>query len=151
MNTWLYLTLRLLHLLAMAVWIGGATVAPLGLRRSLAAGPEHAKLMVARLQAATKLIVPAGLATLLSGMGLIVAAGGPAHVSWRILVGAGLTLCIFVLGATLGSPAMNRLEKHLTGGGDMGTASALAERFLKVINVEMAIRLVVLLLMVFRF
>lgn len=151
MNTWLYFTLRLLHLLAMAVWIGGATVAPLGLRRSLAAGAEQAKLMVARLQLATKVIIPAGLTTLFSGMALVAAAGGPAHVPWRILVGAGISLCIFATGALLGSPTLNRLEAHLAQGGELAAAAALGERFLKIINVEMAMRLVVLLLMVFRF
>ena len=144
---WLYISLKVVHLLAMAVWIGGATIAPVGLRRSLSLGTAQAAEFVVHLKRATRIIIAAGLTTFLSGAALVTAAG-VLNVPRRILVGAALTLLIFVVGATLGKPAIMRLGHHFDRGGDTALSAPLARRFLLIINIEMAIRLVVLLLMV---
>ena len=108
---WLYMSLRVIHLLAMAVWIGAATIAPVGLRRSLSLGTAQAAEFVVHLKRATRIIIAAGLTTFLSGAALI-AVAGISNVPRRIFEGAALTVLIFVLGATLSRPAIMRLGHH---------------------------------------
>ncbi len=148
METWLYFGLRLVHILAMAVWIGATVIAPYGFRRTLALGPEHTLPAVDRLLAATTLIIVAGFTTFLSGAALIYVMGGVSVMPTRILVGAGLTLGIYLIGGTISRPAMTKMRAHFAGGGDVAGAMPFIRTFEISINVEMALRLAVLVLMV---
>ena len=130
MPTWLYFSLKLVHLLAMAVWVGGSIVAPLGMTRTLRLGQPYIQDLVPRLDTATRMMVAAALVTVLSGVGLVFAAGGPSYVPGRILAGAALTPLIFVLGGILTRPALRQLRVHFAGGGSADSARAQVRRFL---------------------
>jgi hypothetical protein len=147
MNFWLYVRIKFVHVLAMAIWIGGAAIAPVGLGRSLSLGATQAAEFVVHLKTVTWIILTAAFTTFVSGA-LLMFAAGISNVPTRIWIGAALTLCVFAVGGTLGSPAMRRLGEHFDRGGDAASAAPLARRFLWIVNIEMAIRVVVLVLMV---
>lgn len=149
MDTSLYFAMKVIHLLGMAVWIGGSVVAHIDLQHSARLGAPHDRALLRRLELDTVAIVGSALVTVLSGFALIVAAGGVGHVRLQILAGAGLTFPIFALGAGLGRPTLRRLRAHFDSGGDSLGAQLLFRRFERVITVEMALRLAVLVLMVF--
>lgn len=151
MNTWFYLGVKLLHVLSMALWIGGSLVAVIGVRESLERGLDHARATSDRLQAITKLMVPSGLLTLVTGAGLIVLGGGFANMPPRILIGAALTVATFLIGATMANPALTRFKRAVEEEKDLAEAKVQIARFLKAVNLEQMLRLVVLMLMVFRF
>ena len=145
----LYSGIKFLHILAMATWIGAAAVAPLGMRRSLELGTGHAVECVRRLRAATTLIVIAALATVVTGFALMQFSGGWSGQPTRIRAGTGLTLLVFLLGATASRPTLNRLRAHFAAGGDAASARPLRRQFLSIAALEMSLRTVVLALMVF--
>lgn len=150
MNTWIYFLLKFVHVTAMAVWLGGPPVAILGLRRTLGLGPGFALAAVERLIAVTPVFVAAALVTIVSGALLIFAAGGPAFVPTQILVGAGLTFPILVVGGTVVRPTLLALQAHFAAGGESASAEHLLRRFVWAHRTEQMLRVSVLALMVVR-
>jgi hypothetical protein len=147
MDAWLYVSVKLVHILAMAVYVGGTVAAPVGMRRALALGPVHGHDFMVRLQQTTRIIVATAFLTLGSG-GLLVWLRTLAGTPPRYLVGAGIMLTIFAIGATLSRPVFNALEAHFARGGDAATAAPLVRRFYLLIRIEQVLRLTVLALMV---
>jgi len=93
----LFFLVRLPHLAAMILWLGGGLSIPVArdLRRSLALELGHGEALVARLSTITAQVIPAGFTTLLTdlhfevlpiglfGLVCIVAALGNAEVFYR--------------------------------------------------------------------
>ena len=50
MSSWIYFSVKLLHVLAMAVYIGATVAAPIGMRRAFALGAAHGHDFMVRLQ-----------------------------------------------------------------------------------------------------
>jgi hypothetical protein len=93
------LLLRSLHLLFMGLWVAAGMYVAGDVRRTMAAGPEHLPLLRDRVRRASRFTSISGAATLLSGLGLILALGGFAAVPPAIHVGFVATLVLAVLGA----------------------------------------------------
>jgi hypothetical protein len=107
---------RYLHVVAMAAWLGSALWLAGDARRSLAAGPDAARAFMPRALVALRLDRWAGLATILTGLGLI----HLTHV-WPALppaLVAGMALGLVRLGVTDGllRPAVRRLAARLDAG-----------------------------------
>lgn len=137
---------RLLHLLAVSLWIGGALLSILDARRSLALGKPHVEALVGRLRLAGAVLSSAGFVTLATGFWLIVLKGGFKAVSPVVHAGLGLTLLVFALGPfTLA--AVGRLGEAAAAENPSGVAR-FGSRFVRLASLEEALRLVVLILMV---
>src|SRR5689334_12765680 len=91
----LYAT-KLVHITAAAAWFGHKLLIPRDLFVSLES--EH-RALVPRIERAARLGIATGLATLTSGVVLVLLSGGFAAVPLRINVALGLVLLMFVVGA----------------------------------------------------
>jgi putative copper export protein len=137
---------RFLHLLSMAVWVGGGLIAPLGVQRSLARGASPHGETFARLAATAPILIAAGLATAATGFWLIFLKGGFKAVSPRIHVGLGLTLIIFTIGPFT-QASLARL-READAGGDAARVESLGRRFAFLAGIEEVLRIAVLTIMV---
>jgi hypothetical protein len=139
-----YVALKIAHILSMAVWFGGGVGVATDLKRSLPLGSEHWSTAKERTNGNARRTIAAGMSTLLTGIGLILAAGGFAHVSPRIHAGLALTLATFVVGASVVQPAWTKLTKEPLP----PDADRLVARMAWGFRVELLLKLVVLVLMV---
>lgn len=137
---------RFLHLLSMAVWVGGGLIAPLGVRRSLARGACSHGETFERLAATAPILIAAGLATVATGFWLIFLKGGFKAISPRIHVGLGLTLIIFAIGPFT-QASLTRL-REAAASGDAARLEAQGRRFAYLAGVEEVLRIAVLTIMV---
>jgi len=151
MSGWIFFGVKLLHLLAMALWVGGPVIAVVGVRKRFAAGGAVATATVEQLLAVTPVFIAAALTTVLSGAALIHLSGGIARVAPRILIGAALVVPIFAIGGGLNRRALLGLRDHFAAGGDGASAERLIARFILAHNLEQALRVTVLALMVLPF
>jgi uncharacterized membrane protein len=144
-----YSLVRLLHIAAMILWLGGGFSLPpvRDVRRSLALGREAGAGVVARLETITRLVVPAAAVTVLSGLLLIWMRGGFAAVPPRIHAGLAIALSIFAVGGLGSRPAIRDLGEAFAAG-DMRRAEDAARRFARWVRLEDALRFTVLVLMV---
>ena len=148
MSTPLSFGIKAVHVLAMALWLGGPPVAVFGMRRALGAGPGVARAMVERLLAITPLFIAAALVTLASGAALVGIAGGISRVPPRILIGAALVVPIFAIGGAMNRPALMKLRDHYAAGGATAAAEPLIRRFLWAHRLEQVLRVTIFALMV---
>jgi uncharacterized protein YjeT (DUF2065 family) len=123
-NDTVYYLLRFLHITATATWIGAALWVPGDVRRTLARGAPHTELLVPRVDTALKLDLWAGIASILTGLVLMLAIGG--HPATRLMVGLGLALVLLGLVAFGVFPAWRRIKASLATGGDPGAVKKLA-------------------------
>jgi hypothetical protein len=144
----IYFGVKLVHVLAMALWVGGPVVAAFGARKRLAGGGSVAAATVEQLLAITPVFIGAALTTVLSGAALVYLSGGISHVAPRILVGAALVVPIFAVGGGMNRPALMGLRDHFAAGGDGASAERWIRRFVLAHNLEQALRVTVLVLMV---
>src|SRR5437868_3351270 len=100
MSSWIYFSVKLLHVLAMAVYIGATVAAPIGMRRAFALGAAHGHDFMVRLQQTTRLIIAMALTTFASGA-LLVWLRTLRGTPLRYLVGAGIMLGLFAVGGLL--------------------------------------------------
>lgn len=137
------LLLRIVHLVSMALWLGAALWAPGDARRSIAAGQTVG--LRRRLVPALRLSVWAGVATLLSGLALMLVIG--AH---RIGVGVGfaLTIVLLVLEMTIMLPAAKRVADAAEAGADLAEAGGMTRRLAAMAGVAHLIWLAALVSMV---
>jgi hypothetical protein len=137
--------LRILHLVSMALWLGAALWAPGDARRSLSAGPSHTVGLARRIVPALRVSVWAGVATLLTGIALMLVSG--AH---RIGVGVGfaLTIVLLMLEMTIVLPAGKRIAAAAEKGGDLAEAGTMARRLAAMSGVAHFIWLAALVAMV---
>jgi hypothetical protein len=144
--------LKIFHIAAASIWIGGGLNAPRDIRRTLPLGQPYVSELMPRLRAIAQLMNVSALATLLSGIAIVFAVGGFGRVPHRIHVGLALTLLAFVAGRYLIRPVLGEIAQAIK-------ASPVAQdkvdhimvRFRLVNNVEHGLRLAVLVLMVYPF
>lgn len=121
----LYFLVKILHIVAIAVWLGAALWVPGDVRRSLS--PERPALagLAARIVPALRLDAWAGVATLLTGIALTVVAR-----SHRIGIGVGLALTVLLLLLVMLVllPVGKRIAAIVQTGGDLGEARRLAKQ-----------------------
>jgi uncharacterized membrane protein len=147
-NTSLYFGVKVVHVLAMTLWLGGPFVAVFGVRRAFNAGPDLAKATAERLLSITPVFIVSALVTILSGAVLILLAGGISRVPARILIGAALVVPIFAVGGAMNRPALMKLRDHFAAGRDVSTAEPFVQRFLWAHRIEQVLRVTILVLMV---
>jgi len=145
-----YVLLKLAHILLASIWIGAGLTFPLDIRATVARGPPHTGVLRERVARVTRIAVPAALLTILSGVGLVLYAGGFSAVSTRFL-------WVFLpVGATLATgggwcePALRTLWKAIDAG-DRPLQQRMARRFTAGIAVEHVLRFTALALMVVPF
>ena len=148
MNLSLYFGVKLLHVLAMALWLGGPPVAVFRVRQAFGGGSDLARKTVERLLAMTPMFIASALTTVLTGATLVVLAGGLSRVPIRILVGAALVVPIFTVGGAMNRPALLNLRAHFAAGGSLEAAEPFIRRFLWAHHVEQTLRVTTLVLMV---
>lgn len=148
MNTSLYFAVKLLHVLAMALWLGGPPVAVFRVRLAFNAGPELAKATVERLLSITPVFIAAALATIASGAVLVVLAGGLSRIPARILIGALLVVPIFIVGGAMNRPALMKLRDHFARDGEPAAAEPFVRQFVWAHRIEQVLRVTILVLMV---
>lgn len=107
------LTLTILHVAVAAAWFGHKLLVPADIRESVHAGEGEAEALVERLRRAERFGILSGLATLLSGAGLMWLIG-PAAVSLWIWVGLALVIVAIAIGAAVGRPASKRLREAVS-------------------------------------
>jgi uncharacterized membrane protein len=146
-----FLILKVLHLVAAAVWIGGSLTAPSDIRRCLLAGPPHTAQLMPRLRAISKLMNMSALFTFITGVALVFAAGGFDRVPHRIHVGIFLTLAAVVAGRWLIRPVLKRIAAVIGAPVPPVEVDRIMVQFWAVNGVEHALRLAVLVLMVYPF
>lgn len=122
----LSLTLRFLHVLSAALWMGSGLFWPGALRRALALGPPHPAPALAQARAGLGLDLASGAATVVTGLVYASPLGG---VSMRagILVGLALALARLALLFAMARPALQRAAEALARG-DLEAARAASKR-----------------------
>jgi hypothetical protein len=139
----LYDLVRLLHILAMATWLGAALWIPGDVKRTLAAGGDAAALR-ARGRPAMLLDLFAGIATVITGLAL---AGLHGAMRVGLMVGSGLGLVLLVVVIAAQWPAWTRIAARLDAG-DLAGARAGAGRLAAVSGIAHVLWLLTLALMV---
>jgi hypothetical protein len=112
----LVVALRLVHILAGALWVGIATFNPFFLMPAIQeAGPEAGKVMLVLQRRGLMTVLPLlALLNILSGLGLLwVVSGRSAHfflsaAGHTLSMGAALAFIAFIVGITITRPAMLR-------------------------------------------
>jgi hypothetical protein len=155
MPFYLALTFRALHFLFMAIWIGAAMMMPGDIKRSFASGvPAKAELELlrGRVRLGSGVAAVGGWGTLLSGLGLIYAAGGFSAVPSAIHLSLTLVIILIGLGALGLGGTWKRLQAELgDGGGELSDdATQLLRRHRILSMLFKTIWMIVLVLMVFR-
>ncbi len=146
----LYPTLKLLHLLFMATWIGAVFFASGDVRRTLEAGPEHIPLMRDRVGRSLRIAAPSAALTILTGVALIFALGGMGRVPLGIHIGLATGLLAwFVSGAGIGQ-SWRKLSAGLDEGADPASLAPLVQRMKIGTMAFQTLWLLTLVLMVFR-
>ncbi len=141
--------IRLLHFLGMAVWFASALSIGGDVRKTIARGKPHTDVLADRVDRQINIGLIASLVTIGSGLGLIFALGGFASVGPRIHAGFSLalvTVAVEVLGLR---PTVGRLRAAL-GAGDGRDLRALTGRVAMFAGITHSLKLVTLVLMVFR-
>ena len=137
----------LLHILAAATWIGAALWLPRDVKRTLALGRPHVETLAARVRPALRLDLLAGIATVVTGLGVL--GFDRVHPGTGIMVGfaaAFLRLAVVWVGML---PAWKAVEARIAGGGDLTPAEAPARRMGMLSGIAHTLWLVALAGMVF--
>lgn len=143
--------LKIVHVAAASVWIGGGLTAPRDIRRTLTLGPPHVDELMPRLRTIAKIMNHSALLTLLSGIAIVFAVGGFAHVPHRIHVGLLLTLLAVAAGRWIIRPAIGEIARATKSPVDRGQIDRIMVRFQLGNGIEHALRLAVLVLMIYPF
>ncbi|MBL9024982.1 MAG: hypothetical protein JNL21_22490 [Myxococcales bacterium] len=146
----LFSAIRLLHFLGMAVWFAGALSIATDVRKTIARGKPHTEILAPRVSRTLDIGVIAGVVTIVSGLGMIFALGGFKAISPRIHAGFGLAIVTLAVEIILLKPAVGRLGEAL-GSGDGRELRPMAGRIAMFAGITHALKLVILVLMVFRF
>lgn len=147
-----YLALRVLHIVSMILWLGTGLGHPVitDIRRTVALGGVHRAPLIARLRTTTRVVVPAAVVTVVTGVALVLNRGGFATLPVRYHVAIGFALGVFVMGGAFTSRAMKALEASFTA--DDGDASLRAAgRIVLGLRIEDSLRLGALMLMLLPF
>ena len=138
---------KIIHLLAMGIWVGAGLTAPFDVRRTIRLGKPHTDPLLDRLRLTVRILISAGVVTVATGLALVFLKGGFKAVSPRIHVGMLLSLIALAVGCVGVVPALRGLG-HALASGDEARARALGLRFEIATWSEEMLRLIVLALMV---
>ena len=148
----LLFVLKIVHIAAASVWIGGSLNAPRDIRRTLPLGQPYVGELMPRLGAIARLMNQSALVTLVSGIAIVFAVGGFGRVPHRIHLGLGLTLLAIVAGRYLIRPVLGEIARAIkTPPVTPEAVEHIMFRFRLVNGIEHALRLAVLVLMVYPF
>lgn len=142
--------LLLLHLAASSVWFGAALLTPADVRESLSQGGSEVSRLLTRLRRTAKLMNLAAYSTVATGVGLIAMAPSWRGTRLSIWWGLGLTLLAIAVGRLMIRPAVVAIVGSVNTGLSPEEARGLSARFARGVHLENALRLAVLVLMVFR-
>ena len=146
----LFDVVKLLHILSMAVWFAVGLTVSGDVRRTLARGKPHTEALGARVGRTFLIAAIGGLATICSGIALIILSGGMKGVSPRIHAGLGLSIVAYALLLVVIRPSAARLEEVIAKG-DNDAATAISKRLAMTTGIDHTIKLAVLVLMVLHF
>jgi hypothetical protein len=147
----LLFALKVLHVLAAAVWLGASLTVPADIRHALGLGPPHSRELLTRLRAVGRLMNTSALLTLLTGIALVLAVGGFGSVPHRIHAGLVLTLLAVAAGKWLIRPAIVEIAQASKEPVSSDQLARLMAKFWLGNGIEHALRVVVLVLMVYPF
>jgi putative copper export protein len=147
----LVFVLKILHVIAASIWIGGGLTTSRDIGRTLPLGRAHGEELMARLRATARLMNRSALMTLLSGIALVLVIGGFARVPHRIHVGLGLTLLAVGAGRFLIRPVIGEIARAAKEPVSPSDVARIVTRFRIGIGIEHALRLAVLVLMIHPF
>jgi hypothetical protein len=117
---------RFLHVLSASAWLGAALWVAGDVRRTLALGKPHLAALPARISPALSLDVWLGLATLVTGLLVLLLQG--LHPGTNIMIGFALTLVRIGLVAFALRPAWNRLRSRIEAGEAVPASDATPKR-----------------------
>ena len=137
---------RVVHVIVAAAWFGHKLLIPADLRNATLrmAGPDPQ--LVSRVRRAQRLGVLTGLGTLASGA-LLVALIGQDAVPFRIYVGLGLVLVMFLVGSIMARPAWSALRVSVEEGIRTDATSA-GRRLGRALNIESTLWVLALITMI---
>jgi len=144
-----FLALRAVHLLSMAVWLGGGLTIAGDVRRTIARGKPHTDVLAARIERGLGIGAIAGTFTLFTGLGMVFAMGGFGAVSPRIHAGLALALVTFAVELLGLRPTVSRLGQALAAG-DAKDLKPMQRRIAMFTGIGHLLKLVILVLMVFK-
>ncbi len=147
----LLFVLKVLHIAAASVWMGGGLTASQDIRRTLLLGQPHVSELMPRLRAVARLMNTSALVTVLSGAAIILAIGGFGRVPHRIHLGLVLTLLVVGAGRYLIRPAITQIAQAMKAPITPQQIDQIMVRFRLGIGIEHALRVAVLVLMVYPF
>lgn len=149
----LYFLVRLLHIGAMSVWMGAGLLAPADVKYALNERPLAVDPLLMRLRRTASIMNASAYLTVASGLALILLiALGPGIVAVRmkIWIGLALTLLAIALGRFLIRPAVMEIaQRRGEEALDEEAAAELARRFAIGVHGESALRVIILILMVY--
>jgi len=133
--------LLLLHLLAAAVWVGGMAAMNFAVRPAAAqvlSGTERLRFMAAVLSHFMAWVATAIVVLLVSGLGMIVEAGGLGAMHWSVHAMALIGLVMVAIFGHLRFAAWRRLDRQIQLGQPQAAAATLAViRHLVVLNLAL--------------
>jgi hypothetical protein len=141
------LTIRFLHVLSAALWLGAALSWPGALRRALRLGPPHPAPALAQARVGLGLDLGAGLATVATG--LVHASpfgGGPLRIG--IVVGLAVALARLALLVALARPTLRAVSDDVAAG-DLDAARGAARRLPAYTGTAHLLWLIALVVMVY--
>jgi hypothetical protein len=144
-----YFVLKVLHLAAMATWLGAALWVPGDVKRAVGLPRPEADGVIARAGNALRLDLWAGFSTLVTGFLLLFAGGAGGHPRLGIMVGFLLTLALLALVGGGMLPAWRRVAARVAIGEDLTGAEPLARRLAMFGGIHHTLWFVALIVMVF--
>lgn len=136
----MYDVLKILHILSMAVWFGGALTITSDVRKTLALGKPHTQELVGRVDRSVVLAMAFGVVTIATGVALIFQVGGFKAVSPRIHASLLLALIALAIEMMALRPAIARLTEDGAKPGKIAMFAGIGHLLKLVILVLMIIR-----------
>jgi hypothetical protein len=137
----LYYSLRIVHILAMAVWFAAPLLITSDVRRSLGLGREHVGPMITRVDRAVTLAMGFGVITIVTGVVLIFQLGGFKAVHPRIHTSLLLGLAALAVEMMALKPAIARLSEPDAKPGKIAMLAGIGHLLKVVILVLMVLKI----------
>jgi hypothetical protein len=141
--------LRLVHFLGMSVWFAGALGLAGDVRKTIARGKPHTEVLVPRLERSLGIGTIAALVTIGSGLGMIFGLGGFGAIGPRIHAGLALAVLTLTVEMFPLRGQVHRLGEALASG-DGRELRPISGKIASVVGITHALKLAILVLMVFR-
>ncbi len=136
----LYVALKILHILSMAVWFAAPLTITSDIRKTLALGKPHTQELASRVDRPVVLAMAFGVITVVTGVVLIFQLGGFKAVSPRIHASLLLALIALAVEMMALRPAIARLGEEGAKPGKIGMFMGIGHLLKLVILVLMLIR-----------